>query len=150
MELLELAQRQPLRLPDRLSLGLDLEEVVVRVGHRRALPFFRFTRRGGADFDADAGEGFGAGDGRFAPSPPPSSVRGGVREVRFGRATRVRGTKRLVIRPCPTVHRVVVAQQRTSGAWKLITKGTMKNGSSNMSVRCVLSIVVDMKNVEAN
>jgi hypothetical protein len=97
LELLELAQRCPLRLTNRFARRLDLE------AHRRAFLFFlRLTRRGCAGA-AGAGAGSGATAGAGATSF------GGVREVRRSGGCG-RGTSRRVIKPWPTVHRFVVTQ----------------------------------------
>src|SRR5919202_5051312 len=108
-EPLELSQRGPLRLADRLAGGLDLERLLGLGAHRRAF-FFFFTRLGAA-----AGVGFGSGCLRAAPSPPPSPSppRGGVREERFGGGAPFFGISWRVISPWPTVHRFVVTQYRT-------------------------------------
>src|SRR5262249_45099375 len=104
---LELAQCGPLRLADGLARRLDLQGL----GHRRAPPRFFFLRRtrfGGASAAAAAGAG------TVARSPEPaagygSSSRGGVREVRRGWSCGF-GISRRVIKPWPTVHRLVVTQ----------------------------------------
>src|SRR6266542_3781869 len=92
---LELPQRRPLGLADRLAGRLDLEI------HQRRAFFLRFTRRGGALGFAAAG----------APAPSSRTSFGGVREERFGPVGGATfGISRLVISPCPTVHRLVVIQ----------------------------------------
>ena len=104
---LEVAQRCPLRFPDRLAgrLGRQVRELA----HLRLVRFFlRRTWRGCWEV-----EGAGAGDGGvvFAPFPlePPSF--GGVRELRrSGAGAGVFATSRRVISPCPTVQRFVVTQ----------------------------------------
>jgi hypothetical protein len=51
--------------------------------------------------------------------------------------------------PCPTVHRFVVAQYRTSPAGKRMMKVMKTSGSPIIRYRCPLFIAADMKNVEA-
>src|SRR5262249_40521143 len=115
---LELAQCGPLRLADGLARRLDLQGL----GHRRAPPRFFFLRRtrfGGAGAAAAAGAGTVAGPPEPSAGPGPSSRRG-AREVRprwGGRRREVRrgwscgfGISRRVIKPWPTVHRLVVTQ----------------------------------------
>jgi hypothetical protein len=61
----------------------------------------------------------------------------------------VLGTSRRVTSPWPTVHRLVVTQYRTRPIGKR-TRNVMKtSGRIIIIVRCVLSIVADMKYVEA-
>src|SRR5581483_5944317 len=144
MAQLELAQRRPLRLADRLAGRLD-----GHVGHRlRAVPFFRRTLRGcpagrdGLAFGSPEAEG-------FAPLPPPSSF-GGVRDVRLKRSGGgVFGISRRVISPWPTVHRFVVTQYRTSPAGKRAMTNTNTSGMNMKRIRCVLSAVADMYSVDA-
>src|SRR5262249_34978137 len=101
LEPLELAQRLPLRLADGLAGRLDRDQ-------RRGPPFFFLTRRGAA------GLGFGAAARAGAGVLPSVFVGAGdVREVRFGPKSDgigVFGISRRVIRPCPTVHKLVVTQ----------------------------------------
>src|SRR5581483_12312521 len=106
MTQLQLPQRRPLRLADRLSRRLDGHPTHLRL----AAPFFRRTRRGWPDaFD---GAAFGcSGVVGFAPFPPPASSFGGARELRLNRSGGgVLGIRRRVMRPWPTVHRFVVTQ----------------------------------------
>ena len=58
-------------------------------------------------------------------------------------------TRRLVISPCPTVQRFVVTQYKTRPAGKRAMMKTKTTGISMKSVRCVLSVVVIMKNDDA-
>ena len=60
MEPLELPQRLPLRLADRLAGGLELDEAGVGAHRRPPRFFFRFTRRGAAGVD-DCGDRGGLG-----------------------------------------------------------------------------------------
>src|SRR6266542_2171263 len=133
---LELAQRCPLRLADRLPRRFD-EQLL---GHRRARFFFLRTTRG-------CPVGFGGGSAGVAPSPSPPRCFRGVRELRFGVGTGF-GASRRVTRPCPTVQRFVVIQYRTRPVGKFAISGMNAIGSTIMIQRCVLSIVADMKYVE--
>src|SRR5262245_7884633 len=101
MELLELAERGPLRLADGLAGRLDLTQVFHQ---RRALFFLRLTRRGGA-----AGAAGFASLGEGAPSWLFGSDFGAVRDERFGGGCGF-GISCLVTIPWPTVHRFVVTQ----------------------------------------
>src|SRR5581483_8200364 len=95
---LELPQRVPLRLADRLARALGGQ-----LGHRRLPPFFlRLTRRGGGAAAALAGCGalIASGSGFFA----------GVWVRRGHAGAGVFGIRRRVISPWPTVHRFVVTQ----------------------------------------
>ncbi len=106
---LELAQRVPLGLADRLAGRLDPNGLA----HRRAPPRFRLTRRGVGWLGGALG---GSHRGRCGQRTGSRlGALGGVRDVRRGSdalaaAARVRGTSRRVTSPCPTVHRLVVTQ----------------------------------------
>src|SRR5581483_8635043 len=95
--LLELAQRRPFRLTDRLARRLDRQ--IGAGGHLRPAFFLRRTRRGGCC--ARGAAGFGESGSRTAPLPPPSpESRGGVRDVRFcSVGSGVFGIRRRVISP---------------------------------------------------
>ena len=69
----------------------------------------------------------------------PSSGSGGMG---FGASLRV-------IRPCPTVQRLVVIQYMSSPIGKRRTTVIMISGSSRKMFRCILSIWAPMKNVDA-
>ena len=55
-----------------------------------------------------------------------------------------------MIRPWPTVQRLVVIQYRTSPVGKRTMNGMNANGRIIISTRCDCCIVPDMKYVEAN
>src|SRR3954453_23547546 len=101
---LELPQRRPLGLADRLSGRLDLEL------HQRRAFFLRFTRRG---WLVTAGAGTVASG---ISEPSLDGPFGGVREERFGPPPPpppggpTFGISRRVINPWPTVQRLVVIQ----------------------------------------
>src|SRR5581483_7786905 len=107
--LLELAQRRPLRLADGLARRLDRQ---VGVGaHLRLVRFFFLRRTWRGALACGFGRS-GAGGSTAAPLPlVPSSSFGGVRDVRRSTVgAAVFGISRRVIRPWPTVHRLVVTQ----------------------------------------
>src|SRR5262249_22285927 len=109
IEPLQLAERLPLRLAHGLSGGLDPEVVA----HLRAPPFFlRRTWRCCCGPRGVRGRGFAGGLPSSPPlSPPPVSAAGGVRELRrITGGAGVLGTRRRVMIPWPTVHRLVVTQ----------------------------------------
>src|SRR3954451_12384369 len=143
---LELTQRCPLRLADRLAgrLGRQVRDLV----HLRLVRFFlRRTWRGRCEPD---GAGVGCGGSRLAPSPLEPSSFGGGRELRLSMTgAGVFPTRRRVISPCPTVQRFVVTQYRTRPAGKRAITKTKTSGMIMKSVRWVLSAVGAMNSVEA-
>src|SRR4029079_4513995 len=142
--LLEIAERIPLRLADRLAGRLDLKLGVL--GHLRVRFFFRFTRRGAADCAAAAVPGFGDGSGALACVAGPSL--GGVRELRFGGSVGF-GTIRRVITPWPTVQRLVVIQYMSRPTGKRVITGTKKTGNTISRIRWLRCAVTEAKYPDA-